>query len=116
MAGSIGLLAASAGTWAVCRWWYGGKLLAAAHRLHKSDEGRLFSQQQAQQARRQVERLQTQLASHQKGAADSQAARDRTADLQSALLAAERSTMCAPESFPPPSPSGFADTQIMLPL
>ena len=48
------LLVASLATWAVCRWWYGKRLLVAAQRLHKSDQGRLFSQQQTLQAKKQI--------------------------------------------------------------
>ena len=47
----IAIAVASVVMWAGCRWWYGRKLAAAAHRLHKSEKGRLFSQQQTAQAR-----------------------------------------------------------------
>lgn len=67
---AIGLSGSSAGTWAACRWWYGHKLLAASQRLHKSDKGRLFSQQQAQQACRQVEQLKAELATQRRAALD----------------------------------------------
>ena len=45
-----------AATWAACRWLYGRKLVAAGARLKKSDQSRLFSQQQTAQAKKQIER------------------------------------------------------------
>jgi sRNA-binding protein len=109
----LALLLASIVTWSACRWWYGRKLEVAAHRLQKSDKGRLFSQEQTLQARRQVEQLKAELASHQQTAIESQAARRRTAELEQALAAAERSA--APDSgrLPLVSAHGFADTQIL---
>ena len=49
----VALATASLATWAGCRWFYGKKLLAAALRLKKSDQSRLFSQQQTAQAKKQ---------------------------------------------------------------
>jgi len=110
---TIGLLAASAATLLACRWWYGRKLTAAAHRLHKSDKGRLFSQQQTLQARKQVEQLKAELAAHRKAAVDTAAARQRTQELETALVAAERSVRIDIAARPALAPSGFADTQIL---
>ena len=111
----LGLLAASAATWAGCRWWYGRKLQAAAHRLHKSDKGRELSQQQTMQARRQIETLKAELAAHKKATADSVASRQKTRQLEDALRAAERSAESDSVLMPLVSSGahGFADTQIL---
>ena len=74
MATSIAVIVACLFTWAVCHWWYGRKLQAAAHRLHKSDKERAFSREQTLQARRQVEQLKTELKSHQRSASANEAA------------------------------------------
>jgi uncharacterized protein YlxW (UPF0749 family) len=107
----LALLVAAVVTWAACRWWYGKKLVAAAHRLQKSDKGRLFSQEQTLQARRQVEQLKAELASHQQSAAENQVARRRVAQLEEAL--SERAAAPAAAMMPVVSAHGFADTQIL---
>ena len=89
----LAFIVASVVTWAACRWWYGKKLMAAAQRLQKSDKSRLFSQEQTQQARQQIEQLKGELASHQQSAAEHQAMR-RRAQVEEALQASER----APEA------------------
>ena len=61
----IAIAVASVVMWAGCRWWYGRKLAAAAHRLQKSEKGRLFSQQQTVQARQQIGILKAELEVHQ---------------------------------------------------
>jgi hypothetical protein len=109
----IGLVVASLATWAACRWWYGRKLLVAAQRLHKSDQGRLFSQQQTLQAKKQIEALKKELAEQRAALSDSEANRMRTRKLELALAAAERAVE-EQSSLMPLAPShGFADTQIM---
>jgi len=109
----LALLVASVVTWAACRWWYGRKLLAAAHRLQKSDKGRLFSQEQTLQARRQIEQLKTELVSLQQSAAENQAARRRAAQLEEALYATERAAEPDSGRVPLVSAHGFADTQVL---
>jgi biopolymer transport protein ExbB/TolQ len=109
----LALLVASVVTWAACRWWYGRKLAAAAHRLQKSDKSRLFSQEQTLQARRQVEQLKADLASHQQSAAASQAAQRRATQLEEALHASERPVLADSGRMPLVSAHGFADTQIL---
>jgi hypothetical protein len=109
----LGLAIASAATWAACRWWYGRKLRAAAHRLYKSDQGRLFSQQQTLQARKQVELLKKELAEHRDALTKSEADRRRTRELEQALALAERAAESNSGMIPLASPQGFADTQIM---
>jgi hypothetical protein len=109
----IGLVVASLATWAACRWWYGRKLRVAAQRLHKSDQGRLFSQQQTLQAKQQIEALKKELAEQRAALSDSEANRMRTRKLELALAAAERAVE-EQSSLMPLAPShGFADTQIM---
>jgi biopolymer transport protein ExbB/TolQ len=108
----LAFLIASVVTWAACRWWYGKKLMAAAHRLHKSDKSRLFSQEQTQQARRQIEQLKGELASHQQSAAETQALR-RRAQVEEALQASERAAEPDSGRLPVVSAHGFADTQVL---
>jgi hypothetical protein len=98
---------------AACRWWYGRKLLAAAHRLQKADKGRLFSQEQTLQAKRQIEVLKTELAALQLAPASTQGTRQRKRELEESLAVAERES--APDSglMPLPAAHGFADTQLL---
>ena len=88
--------------------------MAAAHRLQKCDKGRLFSQEQTLQARRQIEQLKAELESHQQSAAENQAV--------AAPRGPARGGARAPPSAPPAadvgmmplvSAHGFADTQIL---
>ncbi|MEP7303449.1 MAG: hypothetical protein ABI699_18185 [Caldimonas sp.] len=109
----IAFLVASLATWAGCRWWYGKKLAAAAHRLRKSDQSRLFSQQQTAQAKKQIEALKKELAEQRKALQDTEASRQRTRDLEVALLAAERAVEDNSDMMPLAPRNGFADTQIM---
>lgn len=111
----ISLVVASLATWVGCRWWYGKKLLAAAHRLHKSDQSRLFSQQQTLQAKKQIETLKKELSEQRKALQDTEASRKRTRGLEQALLAAERDAEDNPGRMPLAPTHGFADTQIMPP-
>jgi len=106
-----GLACASALTWVACRWWYGRKLKAAAGRLHKSDQGRLASQQQTTQARRQIESLREELEVLRRSAAHSQTHRNRARELESSLAHAERSI--DEEEAAQPASHGFADTQVL---
>ena len=99
-------------TWAACHWWYGRKLAAAAHRLHKSDQGRLFSQQQTLQAKKQIEALKIDLAEQRK-AQDTEVGRRRTRELEQALFVAERVAEGSPGVMPLAPTHGFADTQVL---
>jgi biopolymer transport protein ExbB/TolQ len=109
----LAFLIASIVTWAACRWWYGKKLVAAGHRLQKSDKARLFSHEQTQQAKRQIEQLKSELASHQRLAAESQAAHRRAAQLNETLQASERAAVPDSGRLPVVSAHGFADTQVL---
>jgi biopolymer transport protein ExbB/TolQ len=108
----LAFIVASVVTWAACRWWYGKKLMAATLRLQKSDKSRLFSQEQTQQARRQIEQLKGELASHQQSAAEHEAMR-RRAKAEEALQASERTPEPDSGRLPVVSAHGFADTQVM---
>ena len=114
LASAASLTVGASAAWASCRWWYGRKLQAAANRLHKCDQARLFSQQQTMQARKQIEMLKSDLASQQKALTDTQAARQRAKDLEPSLRKADLLTALS-DSTPMPvaSPHGFADTQIL---
>ncbi len=114
----IAIAVASVVMWAGCRWWYGRKLLAAAHRLQKSEKGRLFSQQQTAQARQQIGILKAELEVHQQAAAELEAAKRRAAQLEEAVRAAERERAHAAISemdlpVVAAQAHGFADTQIL---
>ena len=106
-------VAASLLTWTGCRWFYGKKLLAAAQRLRKSDQGRLFSQQQTAQAKKQIESLKKELEEQRKLLQDTEAIRKRTRDLELALSAAERVVENNSGMMPLAPTHGFADTQIL---
>ena len=109
----VALAAASLATWAGCRWFYGKKLLASALRLKKSDQSRLFSQQQTAQAKKQIEALKKDLDEQRKMVVDTEASRKRTRELEQALLAAERVVEDNSGMMPLAPKNGFADTQIM---
>jgi sRNA-binding protein len=109
----ISLLVATLATWVGCRWWYGKKLLAAAQRLHKCDQGRLFSQQQTLQAKKQIEALKIEVAEQRKALQDTEASRKRTRGLEQALFVAERTAEVTSGIRPPAPTHGFADTQVL---
>ena len=98
---------------AACRWWYGRKLEAAAHRLRKSDKNRLFAQEQTQQARRQIEALKKEVAALQVASADAHNSRQRMRELEEAMAIAERPAPADSGLMPLPAAHGFADTQVM---
>ena len=109
----VAIVVAAAATWAICQWWYGRKVLAAAHRLQKSEKARLFSQQQTAQARQQIGQLKAELESLQQSAAEHQSTRRRAAQLEDALAAVERAPAVEVGIMPLVSAHGFADTQIL---
>ncbi|MEO8080380.1 MAG: hypothetical protein ABI641_07610 [Caldimonas sp.] len=112
---SAALALAVGATWFACRWWYSRKLLAAAQRLHKSDQGRHFANQQTMQARRQIETLKAELAELQEATVvQTQASRQRTREHESTRLVAELADDDEPTPMPLAAAShGFADTQLM---
>ena len=109
----VALVAASAATWAACRWFYEKKLVVAAARLKKSDQSRLFSQQQTAQAKKQIEALKKELDEQRKIVVETEASRLRTRELELALLAAEKVVEENSGMMPLAPKNGFADTQIM---
>ena len=109
----VGLVAASAVTWAACRWFYGKKLSAVVLKLKKSDQSRLFSQQQTAQAKKQIEALKKELDELRKLAVETEASKKRTRELELALLAAEKVVEDNSGMMPLAPKNGFADTQIM---
>jgi biopolymer transport protein ExbB/TolQ len=115
MATSIAVIVACLLTWAACHWWYGRKLAAAAHRLHKSDKERAFSRDQTQQARRQLQQVKAELESHQRSASAGQttAGRHRAAQAEEQRQAAERAAEADSGFMPIVAAHGFADTQIL---
>ncbi len=114
MATSVAVIVACLLTWAVCHWWYGRRLRAAAHRLAKSDKERAFSRDQTLQARRQLEQLKTELKSQQRSSTESQVtARQRAARLEEERASAERAAARDSGFVPIVAAQGFADTQIL---
>jgi len=110
---ALALVGASLATWAGCRWFYGRKLVAAALRLKKSDQSRLFSQQQTAQAKKQIEALKKELDEQRKLVVETETSRKRTRELELALLAAEKVVEDNSGMMPLKPTHGFADTQIM---
>ena len=109
----VGLVAASAATWAACRWFYGKRLSAVTLKLKKSDQSRLFSQQQTAQAKKQIEALKKELEEQRKLASESESSKQRMRELELALLAAEKVVEDNSAMMPLAPKNGFADTQIM---
>lgn len=115
-----------AATFVACHWWYGRKLAVGAERLEKSEKARQFSAQQTMQARKQIEKLQRDLAALQRARAEAEAAHARERNLREVLAAAAPP---APPHTPAPRPTaaqrglddpatatlvnGFADTMPM---
>ncbi len=98
-------------TGAAGRWWYQRKLTAAAQRFEKIDKARQFSAQQTLQARKQIEKLQKDLATFQRASADAEKARAREKMLHEVLTAAvPPASTNIPEVRQTVSVNGFADT------
>lgn len=110
---TTGIVGGAIAAIAACRWWYGRKLEAAAHRLRKSDKNRLFAQEQTQQARRQIAALKKEVAVLQVASADAQSSRQRMRELEEAMAIAERPAPADSGLMPLPPSHGFADTQVM---
>ncbi len=95
-----------AATFVACHWWYGRKLAASAERLEKSEKARQFSAQQTLQARKQIEKLQRDLAALQRARAEAEAAHARERNLREVLAAAAPP---APAPRPTAAPGGLDD-------
>lgn len=113
---ALGLAACiGTGIW-VGRWSLRPRESALASRITHLEKARQAALEHGQQARRQIEILQKEIAMHQKARSDALAARRRSRDLNDALDAAERTVVLpgrSPDSFNLSRlPShGFADTQ-----
>ena len=104
-----------AGFW-VGRWSLRPREAALASRVTHLEKARQVALEHGQQARRQIEILQKEIAMHQKARADALAARRRSRDLNDALDAAERTVVLPGHSSDSFNLSrlpshGFADTQ-----
>jgi hypothetical protein len=96
-------------TWAACHWWYGRRIEDLTTKLVKVEKARLFTVQQALQARKQIEALQKDLAAQNEALEQAQVARQRTRHLEEVLKAA--SAADAAQTLLPRPANGFADTQ-----
>jgi len=106
-----GLLAAA--TFGACQLWHGRRLRELLARMEKSDRARQAASQQAQQARKQVEQLQKELAAQHKARAEAVSARKRTEHLAQTLREAEPASalgLILGADVPPQPTHGFADT------
>ncbi|CAN5920235.1 hypothetical protein BH11PSE8_BH11PSE8_46510 [soil metagenome] len=105
-------LALCATTGGGCHWWYGRKLQRMATQLEKADRAKEFSAQQTLQARRQIERLQKELASalQRLSALSPPSPVDRLAE---ALRAGDAAIPERSEGRRPLPVNGFADTEPM---
>ena len=100
-------------TFTACRWWYGRLLAASAERLQKNEKARQFSAQQMLQARKQIEKLQKDLALLHRGRAEAEAAQARERNLREVLAAAAPPRSASTFSVDAAAPAlvnGFADT------
>lgn len=105
---AIGLCAATGGA---CHWWYGRRLTAMADRLDKMDKARQFSQQQTLQARKQIEKLQKDLAAPRGAAHPDSATRPRAPDDATRAQAAMAAALAAGDQRSQVPVHGFADTE-----
>jgi hypothetical protein len=102
----------SAATFAACHMLHGRRVRALMLRMEKSDRARQAAGQQAQQARKQVEQLQKELAAQHKARAQAVSARKRSLQLEQ-VLHEPRPLASSPllDMEPPSMPThGFADT------
>jgi DNA anti-recombination protein RmuC len=101
-------------TFGACRLWHARRVRELHSRIEKIDRARQAAGQQAQQARKQIEQLQKELAAQHKARADAVSAHKRVQHLQETLREPRREL---PESLldidaaPASPPHGFADTR-----
>ena len=104
---TVGCTLAGATTLGACHWWFGRRLAELTHQLAKLDKARQFASLQAAQARKQIEKLQTELVAQQRNLSRAHASKHRVEQLDIILGAADTATA----GMPPPLPgNGFADT------
>jgi len=106
---SSGSAVAGVLTWVACHWWYGRRIGNLAAKLAKVEKARLFTVQQALQARKQIEALQKDLAAQNEALEQAQVARQRSRHLEEVLKAASEAD--AAETLLARPANGFADTQ-----
>lgn len=105
---SFGALGFGAG-----RWRYGRREHTLLQRAARIEQARQLALQHGQQARRQIEMLQKEIATYQRARVEAQAARRRSRELSDTLDAQERTMVMPGRGFDLSRlpPSGFADTQ-----
>lgn len=105
---SFGALGFGAG-----RWRYGRREHGLLQRAARIEQARQVALQHGQQARRQIEMLQKEIAAYQRARVEAQAARRRSRELGDALDAQQRTMVIPRHEFDLSRlpPSGFADTQ-----
>jgi hypothetical protein len=99
-------------TWVACHWWYGRRIGGLAAKLAKVEKARLFTVQQALQARKQIEALQKDLAAQNEALEKAQVARQRSRHLEEVLKAASEAE--STETLLARPANGFADTQPLV--
>ena len=108
---STGSAALAAVTWGIAHWWYGRRIGELAHRLEKSEKAHQFASVQVTQARKQIERLQKDLAAqHQKTVQFGERAEQLHAVLRAGDAAAASRSATGRPTLPV---DGFADTEPM---
>jgi uncharacterized protein HemX len=103
---ALGCTLACAATLGGSVWWFGRRLAALNHKLDKMDKARQFAGQQTAQARKQIEKLQAELAVQQRKLSHAHATRQRSEQLDLVLGPADSAANHQPAH-------GFADTQPM---
>ncbi|MBS0448077.1 MAG: hypothetical protein JSR59_19260 [Proteobacteria bacterium] len=107
---SAGSACLAAVTWGTAHWWYGRRIAEWRNRYDKTGRAHQFASLQVTQARKQIERLQKELAAqHQKAVQFGERAERLDAVLRAGDAAAERSA----SGHGPLPVNGFADTEPM---
>lgn len=102
---------AGAAGFGASHWWSGRKIAELKAGRDKVEKARQLTQVQTAQTRRQIERLQAELAAQQREMGERiRSSQQRVQQLQLALAASE--PVCAPHHLDAPV-NGFADTQPM---
>lgn len=112
----VGVLLAAA-TYLGCHWWYGRRLADALRRLDKMDRARQSADLLAQQARKQIEQLQKDLAAQYRARTDALATRKRAETSAETRRELERELQLSEvkeEARLKRPAHGFADTQPMI--
>jgi len=111
----VGPLLAAA-TYLACHWWYGRRIAEMLQRLEKIDRARQSADELAQQARRQIEQLQKDLAAQYRARTEALSAKKRAENASEDRRELERVLLIGDEDHGAKAsarPHGFADTQPM---